>query len=69
MHTDHDAPNSDVNPESLKQGHEPDKVDIRTILYVPVAIVVAGLMTFGVVTLIVSTLRQRPAESKLPAVV
>jgi hypothetical protein len=69
MHTDHDAPNSDVNPESLKQGHEPDRVDIRTILYVPVAIVIACAMTFGVVTLIVWTLRQRPPESKLPAVV
>jgi len=69
MHTDHDVPNSDVNPESLKQGHEPDTVDVRTILYVPVAIVIAGLMTFGIVTRIVTTLRERPPESKLPAVV
>ncbi len=69
MHTDHDAPNSDVNPESLKLGHEPDRVDIRTILYVPVAVAIACLMAFVVVYVIVSSLRAPSPESKLPAVV
>jgi hypothetical protein len=71
MHTEHDAPNSDVNPESLKLGHEPDTVHIRTILYVPVAIAIAGLMTFAVVTLIVKSLRAPSTgpETKLPAAV
>jgi hypothetical protein len=69
MHTDHDAPNSDVNPESLKQGHEPDRVDIRTILYVPIAVAIACLMAFIVVFVIVTALRKPSPESKLPAVV
>jgi len=69
MHTDHDAPNSDVNPESIKQGHEPDTVNISTILYVPVAVVIACLMAFVVVYVIVTTLRAPSPDSKLPAVV
>jgi len=56
MHTDL-PPNKDVNPESLKLGHEPDVVDARTILYVPIAIVITFAITFGVVSWIISNTR------------
>jgi len=59
MHTEHDAPpNSDVNPEALKQGYEPDNINVRTILYVPVAIVITFVLAYGVVTLIIDSLRE-----------
>ena len=69
MHTEHDAPNSDVNPESLKQGHEPDKINVRLILYVPVAIFFTFVLAYVVVTVIIDNLREghkTPGEN-LPA--
>lgn len=69
MHTEHDAPNRDVNPESLKQGYEPDKINVRLILYVPVAIFFTFVLAYVVVTVIIDNLREghkTPGEN-LPA--
>jgi hypothetical protein len=70
MHTEHDAPNTDVNPESIKAGHEADVVHVRTILYVPVALVITFALCYGVVTLIVNYMRspsRNPAGTSLAA--
>jgi len=60
MHTDHDAPNADVNPEAIKRGHEADTINLKAILYVPVALVIAFAMAYGIVTLIITGLRDAP---------
>jgi len=57
----HDEPiSTDVNPEALKQGYEPDTVNIRAILYVPVVLVLCFLVTYWIVTKIVVYTRQGP---------
>jgi hypothetical protein len=60
MHTE---PNSDVNPEAVKQGFEQDTVHVRTILYVPIVLVIAFAFAFGTVTLIINYMRE---PSKTP---
>jgi len=46
-----------VNPESIKLGHEPDRINAKTILYVPIALVVTFAMTYTVVSLIINNTR------------
>lgn len=63
MHTDHESPpNSDVNPESIKQGYETDRLNVRTILYVPIALVFTFGLAYLVVTLIIENTRLGPKE-------
>ncbi len=64
MSTNHDeAPNTDVNPLSLKQGHEPDRIDVRPILYVGAVLLVTFVATYTAVTLIVNSLRATSTET------
>ena len=64
MHTNHDeAPNSDVNPVSLKQGHEPDRIDVKPILYVGAVLLVTFIVTYTTVTMIVNSLRATSTET------
>jgi hypothetical protein len=55
----HDTPDNRVliDPIALAQGHEPDTVHARTILYVPLALVVTFAIAYAVVTAIVSGTR------------
>jgi hypothetical protein len=57
-----DAPNTDVNPQALQQGHEPDKVNARALLYVPAVLVVCFIITFVIVTKIVDYVRAPSTE-------
>jgi hypothetical protein len=52
-----DAPNAEVNPQSMKQGHEPDTVNLRAILYVPVVLVICFFFTYLIVTKIIEYAR------------
>ena len=64
MATNHDeSPNSDVNPVSLKQGHEPDRIDVKPILYVGGVLIVTFIVTYTTVTLIVNSLRATSTET------
>lgn len=59
----HDLPpNNDVNPESIKLGHEPDKINARTILYVPIALVITFALAYFTVTLIINYMRAPSTE-------
>jgi hypothetical protein len=51
-----------INPEALKQGHEPDTVNLRAVLYVPIALVVTFIVTYAVVTIVVHERRSSPGE-------
>jgi hypothetical protein len=55
-------PNSDVNPLSLQQGHEPDKIDTRTVVYVPIVLLICFLLSWVTVTLVFNYVRGGPAE-------
>ncbi len=59
----HDAPpNTEVNPQALAQGHEPDKVDTRIIIYVPLILLVCFLLTWLTVTWIINYIRSPSTE-------
>lgn len=64
MHTNgHDqAPTNEVNPVSLAQGHEPDRVDIRRILYVAAALVITFILSWTTVTLTINYVRAPSTE-------
>ncbi len=51
-----------VNPEALHRGHEEDKVDIKSILYVPLALVATFVLAYVVVTLIINSVRAPSTE-------
>ncbi|MCE9531782.1 MAG: hypothetical protein K8T89_11765 [Planctomycetes bacterium] len=57
MATDHDTPNSDVDPQSIKQGFETDRLDLRAIIYVPIALLITFGMAYTVVTLLINYMR------------
>lgn len=60
-----DMPDSRVliDPVALQQGHEPDTVNLRSVLYVPVALVATFVLAYVVVTIIVSSSRN-PEKSE-----
>lgn len=52
-----------VNPEALQRGHEEDKVDVKSIIYVPLALVATFILAYVVVTLIVNYVRSPSKEA------
>lgn len=52
-----------VSPESLQRGHEEDKVDAKSILYVPLALVATFVLAYVVVTLLMNYVRA-PSQEK-----
>ena len=65
-HFDPHAPeNVTINPVALKQGHEPDTVNLRAVLYVPIALVVTFIITYVVVTIVVHEARSSPGEPSM----
>lgn len=55
-----DMPDSRVviDPVALQQGHEPDTVDLRGVLYVPAALVVTFVIAYTVVTLVINSTKR-----------
>jgi hypothetical protein len=63
-----ETPNAEVNPVALKQGHEPDTINLRAILYVPVVLVICFIITYFIVTRIIDVVRApAPRPSNLAA--
>ena len=52
-----------VNPEALQRGHEEDKIDVKSILYVPLALVATFVLAYVVVTLIINYVRAPSTEA------
>ena len=51
-----------VNPEAIQRGHEEDKVDARSIMAVPVAIIATFVLAYVVVTVLINYLRSPSSE-------
>jgi hypothetical protein len=51
-----------VNPEALQRGHEEDKVDAKSIMYVPLALIATFVLAYVVVTLLVNYVRSPSKE-------
>jgi hypothetical protein len=63
MDTSHNPPpNTDVNPQALAQGHEPDKIDTRIIVYVPIVLMICFLFSWLIVTWIIGYARSSSTE-------
>src|SRR5687767_14794547 len=48
--SEHESEPPGVNTVSLRAGHEPDKFDIRPILYVPLLVVIVLAMAYAMVS-------------------
>jgi hypothetical protein len=51
-----------VNPEALQRGHEEDKVDVKSIIYVPLALVATFVLAYVVVSLVINNVRAPSTE-------
>ncbi len=52
-----------VNPESIKTGHEPDKIEVRSILMVPLALVATFILAYLVVNTLINYVRAPSKEA------
>jgi hypothetical protein len=50
----HDEDRTGAEPESVRAGHEPDWFDARGVIYIPILVVIAAALTYGMVTLMFS---------------
>lgn len=56
----HDIQPPGADKQSIQAGHEPDQFRVRTVLYVPLLLVVSALLAFAVVTVTFFNLVQKP---------
>jgi hypothetical protein len=52
-----------VNPAAVQRGHEEDKVDAKSIMYVPLALIATFVLAYVVVTLLVNYVRAPSKEA------
>lgn len=57
----HDTEPAGAGEDSIKAGHEPDRFQVRSVLYVPALLVIFVLITFGLVTVTFNYLTVKPA--------
>ena len=53
----HDTDPPGADETNVRAGHEPDKFDVRAILYVPAGVVVVLIVTYLIVTVVFETIR------------
>src|SRR4029078_4395140 len=60
-----DMPDTQVllDPVALKQGHEPDTINLRSVMYVPIALVLTFALAYLIVTLTIRNLRAPAKDS------
>jgi len=56
----HDIQPPGADKQSIQAGHEADRFRVRTVLYVPILLVVSALLAFVIVTVLFNSLVQKP---------
>lgn len=71
--TDHEMPSAGIGhdqekpgaePESVRAGHEPDWFDARGVVFIPILVVIAAVLTYGVVTLLFAVFDPGKADDR-----
>jgi hypothetical protein len=61
---DHHETPPGVDPKSQGVGHEPDKFDVRSIVYVPIAVIITLVLTYTIVEFGISALTKDATDTK-----